>query len=247
MPEVELYDPIKQFLENQGYVVKGEIGECDMVAVRGDETPLVVELKSQLNLALILQAVDRLSISSTVYIAFRIGKKQSASFRSRGKQVTSLLRRLGIGLLTVSATNKVAAVLDPAPYRPRVNTTRRSRLLKEFAERVGDPESGGSATKQRLTAYRQDALRCANELAEDQILKVSDLKKRSNVDRAGAILRDNHYGWFERAHRGHYQLTPNGRKALVEWAAALATLLKNSPIIPTSDIPTSEDAGDAEP
>ena len=78
MPEVELYGPIKRFLENQGYVVKGEIGACDMVAVRDDETPLVVELKSQLNLALILQAVDRLSISDTVYIAFRIGKKQSA-------------------------------------------------------------------------------------------------------------------------------------------------------------------------
>ena len=242
MPEVELYGPIKRFLENQGYVVKGEIGECDMVAVRGDETPVVVELKSQLNLALILQAVDRLSISSTVYIAFRIGKKQSASFRSRGKQVTSLLRRLGLGLLTVSTSNKVAAVLDPAPYRPRVNATRRSRLLKEFAERIGDPETGGSATKQRLTAYRQDALRCANELTDDQILKVSDLKKRSNVDRAGAILRDNHYGWFERAHRGHYQLTPNGQKALIDWASALATLLKSA-----SNTATSEDPEDAQP
>ena len=242
MPEVELYGPIKRFLENQGYVVKGEIGACDMVAVRDDETPLVVELKDQLNLALILQAVDRLSISDTVYIAFRTGKKQSASFRSRGKQVTSLLRRLGLGLLTVSTSDKVAAVLDPAPYRPRVNTTRRSRLLKEFAERIGDPEAGGSATKQRLTAYRQDALRCASELAEDQIVKVSDLKKRSSVDRVGAILRDNHYGWFERAHRGHYQLTPNGRKALVEWAPALATLRKRSATTATSD-----DREDAEP
>ena len=36
MSEVELYGPIKRFLEDQGYVVKGEIGPCDIVAVRGE-------------------------------------------------------------------------------------------------------------------------------------------------------------------------------------------------------------------
>ena len=114
MAEVDLYAPIKRFLEKQGYAVKGEIGECDIVAVRNDEGPVIVELKSQLNLALILQAVDRLSASSTVYIAFRVGKGQSASFRSRSKQVTSLLRRLGLGLLTVSARLRI----DRGPTRP---------------------------------------------------------------------------------------------------------------------------------
>ena len=95
MAEVELYGPIKQFLEAQGYMVKGEIGPCDIVAVRGDEGPVVVELKERLNFALILQAVDRLTISDAVYIAFRVGKGHSASWRSRGKQVKRLLRRLG--------------------------------------------------------------------------------------------------------------------------------------------------------
>ena len=59
MSEVELYGPVKRFLEKQGYAVKGEIGACDVVAVRGDEAPVVVELKERLSLALILQAVDR--------------------------------------------------------------------------------------------------------------------------------------------------------------------------------------------
>ena len=159
MAEVDLYGPIKQFLESQGYAVKGEIGACDIVAVRGDEGPVVVELKERLNLALLLQAVDRLRVSDAVYVAFRIGKGHSASWRSRRKQVTSLLRRLGLGLLTVSASGIVVAVLDPAPYRPRLDTGRRTRLLREFAERVGDPETGGSTSRQRLTAYRQDAVR----------------------------------------------------------------------------------------
>ncbi len=224
MSEVQLYDPIKRFLEAQGYVVKGEIGACDIVAVRGDEPPVVVELKERLNLALILQAVDRLSASDDVYIAFRIGKGNSASWRSRGKQVKALLRRIGVGLLTVSALGNVVAVLDPAPYRPRANSTRRERLLKEFAERVGDPEAGGSAARKRLTAYRQDALRCARELAEAGVLKVSGIRERTGVERAGAILRDNHYGWFDRVKTGHYDLSPKGQEDLPDWAHALADL-----------------------
>ena len=33
MAETDLYRPIKQFLEARGYVVKGEIGPCDVVTV----------------------------------------------------------------------------------------------------------------------------------------------------------------------------------------------------------------------
>lgn len=224
MTERELYGPVKRFLEKQGYHVKGEIGECDILAVRGAEPPIVVELKERLNLALVLQAVDRLTISDSVYVAFRIGKGHSASWRSRGKQVKSLLRRLGLGLLTVSTRGSVVPVLDPAPYHPRKNVPRRARLLAEFAERVGDPEAGGSATRQRLTAYRQDALRCARELGGAGILKVSDLRDRTGVLRAGPILRDNHYGWFERVKTGHYELSPKGRAGLADWSAAVQQL-----------------------
>ena len=224
MAEVDLYGPIKQFLESQGYAVKGEIGACDIVAVRGDEGPVVVELKERLNLALLLQAVDRLRVSDAVYVAFRIGKGHSASWRSRRKQVTSLLRRLGLGLLTVSASGSVVAVLDPAPYRPRLDTGRRTRLLREFAERVGDPETGGSTSRQRLTAYRQDAVRCARELTNERVLKVSVIRERAEVSRAGPILRDNHYGWFERVKTGHYELSPSGRRDMIRWSDALESL-----------------------
>ncbi|HIF05435.1 MAG TPA: hypothetical protein EYQ64_00350 [Gemmatimonadetes bacterium] len=221
MPEAELYGPIKLFLEAQGYVVKGEIGACDVMAVRGEEGPVVVELKERLNLALILQAVDRLAFAETVYVAFRVGKGYSASWRTRRKHVTGLLRRLGVGLLTVSASGRVVPVLDPAPYRPRARADRRERLLKEFAERIGDPEAGGSSSRKRLTAYRQDALRCARQLADEAVLKVSVLSKRTGVSRAGQILRDNHYGWFDRVKTGHYELSPKGRRDLLDWSGAL--------------------------
>jgi len=235
MSEVELYAPIKSFLEAQGYEVKGEIGACDIVALRGDEGPVVVELKERLTLALILQAVDRLNVSDTVYIAFRVGKGQSASWRSRTKQVKGLLRRLGLGLLTVSSRGNVVPVLDPASYRPRPNVKRRQRLLKEFAERVGDPEAGGSASRQRLTAYRQDALRCARELAGTGSLKLSFIRERTGVTRAGSILRDTHYGWFDRVKTGHYDLSPKGLRELDTWSEAL----KNLPPKPVDQETTS--------
>jgi hypothetical protein len=218
MPEVDLYHPIKRFLESQGYRVKGEITACDVVAVRGNDAPVIVELKEQLNLALVLQAVDRLSISETVYVAFRVGSRHSASWRSRRKQTTSLLRRLGLGLLTVSARGRVDAVLDPVPYRPRANARRRAGMLKEFADRVGDPEAGGTRSRQRLTAYRQDAIRCARALAAADVLKVARIRQSTGVERAGPILRDNHYGWFERVTNGHYSLSPRGRRDLARWA-----------------------------
>jgi len=226
MSEADLYAPIKEFLEAQGYSVKGEIGACDIVAIREESeghpdsennSMVIVELKKQFNLALVLQAVDRLRLCENVYIAFRVGKRQSASWRTKRKQVLQLLRRLGVGLLTVSTRDRVVCELDPLPYQPRTDKPRRLRLLKEFAERVGDPEAGGSSSKKRLTAYRQDALRCARELVNIEELKVSTVRDQADVERAGPILRDNHYGWFERTRRGYYALSPKGARELSEW------------------------------
>ena len=43
--EQDLYAPVKALLEAQGYEVKGEVGAADVVAIRGGEAPVVVELK----------------------------------------------------------------------------------------------------------------------------------------------------------------------------------------------------------
>jgi len=59
--ETTLYEPVKRYLETLGYTVKGEVCGCDLVAIRGDEPPVVVigELKLSFSLDLVLQAVDR--------------------------------------------------------------------------------------------------------------------------------------------------------------------------------------------
>jgi len=223
--ETELYQPIKTFLEGQGYVVKGEIGRCDLVALRGDEDPVVVELKTRFSLALLFQAVERLAITETVYVAIAVSDGDRTLWGSRQRDILRLCRQLGIGLLTVHTERMlVEPRLDPGPYQRRQNKPRRARLLREFARRVGDPTTGGINRRPVITAYRQDALRCADLLARRGPLKLSQLRDLSGVVRAGGILQRDVYGWFDRVERGVYTVSPQGRHALELYGDAVAAL-----------------------
>lgn len=71
MKESDLYPALKSFLETQQYEVKGEVRGCDVMAMRGDEQALIVELKLSLNLTVLLQAVNRLALSPLVILACR--------------------------------------------------------------------------------------------------------------------------------------------------------------------------------
>ena len=209
MKESDLYPPIKSFLEAQGYEVKAEIGALDVMACRGDEPPLVVELKTALNLTLILQGVARQGVFDHVYLAV----PQPPKWTHRYRDLTALLRRLGLGLLTVRA-DRVEAHLDPGPYQPRLNRPRALRLLREFQRRAGDPNVAGTTGIKRMTAYRQDALRLAAHLAAHGPCRPADAARTTGVTRAARILRDDHYGWFDHPARGTYALSAKGQAAL---------------------------------
>jgi hypothetical protein len=209
--ESDLYAPVKALLEGQGYVVKGEVRGCDVVAVRGGEPPVIVELKRAFGLSLVLQGVDRLAISERVYLA--IGQ-----WPKRMRNVKKLCRRLGLGLMVV-ATARADIVLDPVPYRPRLDKRKAGRLLGEHARRVGDPNRGGSSTRvPMMTAYRQEALRCAELLASNGPMKLAALRLAADAPRAATILQQDVYGWFERVERGVYTVSPAGRRGLETFA-----------------------------
>ena len=220
--ETSLYQPVKRFLEELGYEVKGEVHGCDLVATRGEEI-VVVELKMAMNLTLVLQGIDRLKLTDLVYLAIPTPKR---AHRGRWSQTIQLCRRLGLGLLTVSLRAhggpRVEVVADPEPYRPRQAKVRRERLLGEFRRRSGDHNVGGSNRQRLVTAYREEALRLAGALREDGPSKVAALRQATGCEKAGAILRDNYYGWFVREERGVYALTPSGAEALSAYAEVLA-------------------------
>jgi hypothetical protein len=87
----------------------------------------------------------------------------SASKRGRGREndarVKKLCRFLGFGLLTVTAEGRVDVVAEPAPWKPRRDAKRRSRIVEEHRRRKGDPVMGGSTRAPQMTAHRQQALR----------------------------------------------------------------------------------------
>ena len=211
--ESDLYGPIKQFLQAQGYEVKAEIGPSDVFACRGAEEPVIVELKTGFSLTLFHQGVERQAISDQVYIA--VPRGSGKVFSKTLKNNLSLCRRLGLGLLTVRVKDGfVEAHIDPASYKPRKSKTKTNRLLREFSKRVGDPNVGGVTRTMVMTAYRQDALRCANYLQENGPQKGAIVANAIEVEKATRLMADDHYGWFERVSLGIYGLTPKGIEAI---------------------------------
>lgn len=216
MKETELYAPVKAFLQRQGYEVKGEVGACDVVGCRDGDDPVIVELKTTFSLSLFHQGIARMSITDDVYIA--VPRKTGKPFVKALKENITLARRLGLGLITVRLSDKLVEVhADPGPYTPRKSKKRKGRLLKEFARRVGDPNDGGATRHGLITAYRQDAIRCARFLAVHGASKGAKVAEWTEVPTATRLMRDNHYGWFEKVEKGVYALTNQGHKGLTDY------------------------------
>jgi hypothetical protein len=239
---VDLYGSVKRFLEGRGYSVKGEVRGCDVVAVRGaDEPPVVVEMKLAFTLSLVLQGVDRLAVTDLVYLALPAvpGRREaggaSRAFSPAHASVRRLCRRLGLGLMAVhppgaaGGDGRVEVVLDPLPCRlPRRNKARKTMLLREHARRQGDPNKGGGPGGVAVvTAYRQEALRCAEFLRRsggaETAVGVAAVREGAGVPHATRILYRNVYGWFEPAGRGSYRLTKAGEEGLEEFEGRFET------------------------
>ena len=213
MQESDLYAPVKAFLEAQGYTVKGEVGAVDVLACRGTDDPVVVELKTGFSLTLLHQAVARQAVTDLVYVAVPHRKGRVAA-RAMIANV-GLCRRLGLGVLSVRESDGlVVAHADPGPFQPRKQPKRKAALLREFQRLQGDPNRGGSVRQGLMTGYRQDALRCAAVLAQAGPSRGRDVAAASGVAVATRIMADNHYGWFTRVATGVYALTEQGQDAL---------------------------------
>lgn len=218
--ESALYAPVKQWLEARGFVVKGEVGAVDVVALRPDapDDPVLIELKVGFTLSLLHQGIARQSLSDSVYLAV---PKPARRGRAAPPEV-ALCRRLGLGLIHVRISDGTIEVLcDPGPYQPRKSKPRKAKLLGEWARRIGDPNDGGATRHGIVTSYRQDAVRCARFLAGAGASRGKDVARSTGVKTATRIMADDHYGWFRRVETGVYDLTRIGHKGLADWADAV--------------------------
>lgn len=225
--ETELYSPLKAFFEQQGFLIKAEVRHCDLVGVRSDQDePLIVEMKKTFNLSLLLQGMQRLKLSPFVYLAVERNRSKRGAVNQRWSELTALCHQLGLGLITVTFYKTKSPFIDvlcePAALKrtnripSRKGGVRRQRLLREFEERSGDYNTGGSTRRQLVTAYREKALRVASALRTQGEASPALLARQTGVGSAAAILQKNYYGWFERLSRGKYVLTIKGAQALTE-------------------------------
>ena len=225
--ERDLYDPVKAYLEQLGYSVKGEICDCDLTAVRGDDL-IIVELKRGFTIELLYQAVDRQRLTDSVYVAVPLPKR---GYRSPHlADMKALCRRLSLGLIFVGFTTAEVAQVDvylhPADaVAPRRDAKRRRALLQEHTARSGLSDAGGITHRKILTSYKEQALRIAQLLEEHGPLSVAALRQLGAVDNTASIVGRNVLGWFERTggDGGRYTYTVNdkGRAALAEYAGLI--------------------------
>ncbi|NLU33207.1 MAG: hypothetical protein GXX04_11385 [Clostridiaceae bacterium] len=227
--EKDLYEPVKKWLEGCGFTPRAEVRHCDVVAVKGDIV-LAVEMKTSLNLDVILQAVDRQRFCDLVYIA--VPKKGRVIFTRRWKMLCHLLRRLELGLLLVNSRDGeqwAEESIAPLPFdrvRSRQQSGRKRKLaLEEFKNRHGDYNVGGSSGSRLVTAYREQALLVASHLSRNGPMTPKALRELGcDKKKTLGILYDNHYGWFEHVSRGLYGLSDKGRKALEEYQQIIKEL-----------------------
>lgn len=210
--ETDLYAPIKTWLEARGFEVKAEVGAADVVAMRADEDPVIIELKTGFSLALLQQAVARQAVTDAVYVAVPRWKGRAGWKAFQGN--IGLCKRLGVGVLSVRLKDgAVEAHCDPVPFQPRKSKPRKAQLLKTFSRLEGDPNTGGTRGS-KVTVYRQDAEKCAVFLSENGASRGRDVAAATGVENATTLMRDNHYGWFEKVNKGVYMLSDAGVTAL---------------------------------
>jgi hypothetical protein len=105
-------------------------------------------------------------------------------------------------------------------------------LLVEHARREGDPNRGGITRRPLVTAYRQEALRCALLIEHEGRGSLRALRQTGTVPNAPSILGRDVYGWFQRVARGVYCLSERAREDIARYAAAglLPTLERVAPL-----------------
>ena len=210
--EIQLYDPVRRLLEKNGYLVKAEVNDCDVVAFKEDKLA-VVELKLHFNLKVVYQAMERRSLTERVYIAIPRPRRYNDK---NVRMMLKLLKELGIGLITVGIEGAPIAQFVAEPFKTdvKINSRKKARLLKEADGRNMDMNVGGSTRTRIITAYSEASVLALCHMELYDTLNTAKLRQYGYTDKIRNALRSNAYGWFEKVDRGTYAMSQKGVLAL---------------------------------
>ena len=62
-------------------------------------------------------------------------------------------------------------------------------------------------------------------LSKSGALKANEVKQQTGVEKAATLMRNNHYGWFEKVERGIYKLAECAETELKEYADEINDLI----------------------
>ena len=221
--ETDLYEPIRAFLEEEGYQVQAEVKDCDIAAVK-DGQLVIVELKKAFNLKLVYQGLERQSLTEQVFVA--IPRPKKGQREKAWKDMLKLLKRLELGLLTValdSPLHTVDVVLEPSDSIAWKNRKKREKVQAELEQRQVDGNVGGMTRRKIMTAFREKSIRLACMLEKEGQISTASLRERGLEDYIGIFVK-NYDKWFKRVEKGVYALSEKGREALEneDYAKAVA-------------------------
>ena len=221
--EESLSKPVTTYFMDIGYKVRTEVDYCDICALKEDKL-VIIELKKNLSVDLLVQAVDRQKITDFVYIA--IPKQKKFTVNAKWKSLCHLIKRLEIGLILVSITDNGSYIeipIDPLPcdrlkYMQN-NKKRRNGIIKELNGRNIDLNVGGSRGRKLVTAYRESSLYIVCCLKKYGAMSPKELRNLgSDLKKTQSILSKNYYGWFSKVDKGIYALSKEGQQALIEYS-----------------------------
>jgi len=125
-------------------------------------------------------------------------------------------RSVTAAMMTAEAAATYGEDLGAVPIARRSRKAA-ERLMREFAGRSGDYNTGGSTRRKLVTAYRERSLQCALALHCHGPSAPRQVRDWTGCANPGLLLRDNVYGWFARVEKGVYRLTSAGEQALSEY------------------------------
>lgn len=224
--ERDLFNPIKSYFEEYGYVCDGEVEDIDLYMEKGSES-VAVELKQTLDFKSVQQAALRQKITDYVYIGiFKPKNIYSPSFKDK----LYLLKRLGIGLIVVSKRSKIVEIVS-APEVSELSAYQKSNkgkkqvLAAEFQKRKAKCNIGGVTGKKLITSYREDALLVLDALITcGGEASTRDIRSLCKVEKTTQILYNNYYGWFARSANGVYKAEAAGYEAAKEFEDVIRKL-----------------------
>ncbi|MBL8995185.1 MAG: hypothetical protein JNM63_17695 [Spirochaetia bacterium] len=230
--EETLYGALHRFFSNEGYQCRGEVKHCDLSARRGEEW-LIVEIKKQMSLKLVAQALKRRAFCPMVYVAIpRPDKIRRGTPYADFKLLT---RELGLGLILISfvsndpAFSQVQIIHPPKPKKisGKTKPTKKARAFqKEWDGRSGDYNAGGTSGRKLITAYREAAVQIAVILERLGPQSPKSIREAGGPEKTLPILYHDVYRWFLHLRPGIYDLAEKGRVEIRETYSAIADLYR---------------------